>query len=101
MVRMSDPIYKVSIHFDAEYGQLEYDTIQKTIHVVLDDVQKKQTVEKYLSESHVIEDADGPDLRTFHAKKLIPTDSLESFKLALTRLWHHTGVYVDWSRPTK
>jgi hypothetical protein len=97
---MSDRIFKVSIHFDAVYGQLEYDTIEKTSRVVLDDAGKKQAVEKYLSESHVIEDADGTDLRTFHAKKLIPTDSLESFKLALTRLWHHTGVYVDWSRPT-
>jgi hypothetical protein len=38
-------------------------------------------------------------LQTFHAKTVVPTDSLDSFKLALTRLWQHTGIYVDWSRP--
>ena len=97
---MSDRVYKVVVHFAAEYGQVEYDILEKTICVVLADTDKRTAVEKYLSESHVIENADGTDLRTFHPKKLLPSESLESFKLAMTRLWHHTGVYVDWGRPT-
>jgi hypothetical protein len=97
---MSDRIFKVVIHFAAEYGQINYDVVDKTVQVVLEDAVKRQAVEKYLSGPHVIKNADGPDLRTFHDKSLVPTESLDSFKLALTRLWHHTGVYVDWSRPT-
>ena len=97
---MGDLSFKVVIRFAAQYGQIEYDVAEKTVKVVLDDAEKRQAVEKYLSTRHVIENADGPDLRTFHAKSLIPTESLDSFKLALTRLWHHTGIYVDWSRPT-
>ncbi len=100
MTKMSDQVFKVVIHFAAEYGQLEYDIIEKTVRVVLNDAAKKMAVEKYLSEPHVIQNADGQDLYTFHPKSLVPTESLESFKLALTRLWHHTGIYVDWSRPT-
>lgn len=97
---MGNRVFKVSIHFAAEYGQVEYDTQDKTVRVVLNDAEKKQAVEKYLSEPHVIADADGQDLLTFHSKTVVPTESLVSFKLALTRLWHHTGIYVDWSRPT-
>ena len=97
---MSERIFKVVIHFAAEYGQLEYDLQEKTVRVELDDPAKRQAVENYLVSQHVIEDADGEDLRTFHAKTLVPIESLDSLKLALTRLWQHTSVYVDWSRPT-
>jgi hypothetical protein len=97
---MSEQIFKVVVHVAAEYGQVEYNISTKAIRVILGVAEKKAAVEKYLSESHVIQNADGTDLRTFHAKTLFPAESLESFKLAMTRLWHHTGVYVDWSRPT-
>lgn len=96
---MSERVFKVVIHFAAEYGQIEYDQQEKTVRVELNDSVKKQAVEQYLSGSHVIEDADGEDLRTFHAKNIMPTENLASLKLALTRMWLHTGVYVDWSRP--
>jgi hypothetical protein len=100
MANMSDRIYKVVVHFDAEYGQIEYDTHEKTIRVLINDQDKRQSVEKYLSEPHVMDSADGSDLRTFHSKNVKALEDLASMKLALTRLWQHTGVYVDWSRPT-
>ena len=96
---MNQDVHKFVIHFAAEYGQVEYDAQNKTFRVLLSDEQKRQAVEKYLSQSHVIQHADGKDLQTFHAKPVLPVESLESFKLALTRLWQHTGIYVDWSRP--
>jgi len=97
---MSESVYKVVIHFAAEYGQLEYDLEEKKVSVELSDSAHRQAVEQYLAGSHVIEDADGNDLRTFHAKTIKPAESLDNLKLALTRMWYHTGVYVDWSRPT-
>ena len=93
-------MFKVVIHFAAEYGQINFDIEAKSFQVILADAGKRQLVEKYLSEPRVIQNADGQDLRTFHPKTLLPVESLESFKLALTRMWQHTGVYVDWSRPT-
>ena len=98
---MSQSIHKFVVHFAAEYGQVEYDANKKSFRVLLSDEPKRQAVEKYLSQSHVIQQADGNDLQTFHAKTVVPTDSLDSFKLALTRLWQHTGIYVDWSRPAE
>ena len=96
---MSVKTNKFVIHFDAVYGQIEYDSDNKTFRVLLDDIEKKRSVEQYLNESHAIKNADGNDLMTFHAKSVFPVESLECFKLALTRLWQFTGVYVDWSRP--
>lgn len=98
---MDELIFKVVIHFAAEYGQIEYDARKKTVQVTLADPMLRRAVEEYLTTPHVIADADGADLLTFHEKTLVPTESLAGMKLALTRLWHHTKVYVDWSRPTK
>ena len=97
---MKDRVFKVVIHFAAEYGQIEYDAQEKKVKVELSDSTKRQAVEKYLTSPHVIEDADGNDLLTFHPKTITPTESLSGLKLALTRMWHQTEVYVDWSRPT-
>ena len=96
---MNENIHKFVIHFAAEYGQIEYDAMHKSFRVLLDDQAKRHSVENYLSQSHQIHQADGDDLQTFHTKLVQPVESLESFKLALTRLWQHTGIYVDWSRP--
>lgn len=98
---MDEQVFKVVIHFAAEYGQIEYDVRQKSVRVSLADPAMRQAVETYLNAPHVIADADGDDLLTFHAKTVVPTESLASLKLALTRMWHHTKVYVDWSRPSK
>ena len=95
---MDEPIFKVVIHFAAEYGQVEYDPRSKTVRVILADSTMRRKVEEYLASSHVIADADGEDLLTFHTKTVVPTENLASMKLALTRMWHHTKVYVDWSR---
>jgi hypothetical protein len=97
---MSGNIHKFSIHFAAVFGRVDYDSTEKTFQVFLDDAGYKKAVENYLSLPHVIQNADGDDLRTFHPLTVVPTENLESFKLALTRLWQNTGVYVDWSRPT-
>ncbi len=96
---MNENIHKFVIHFAAEYGQVEYDAQNKSFRVLLDDQEKRQAVENYLSQAHQIHQADGDDLQTFHTKTVVPVDSLDSFKMALTRLWQHTGIYVDWSRP--
>ena len=97
---MNVNIFKVVVHFAAEYGQIEYDAHEKKFSVALDNPDKKQSVETYLANPHVIDYADGQDVHTFHSKNVTPTENIESMKLALTRLWQHTGVYVDWSRPT-
>lgn len=91
--------YKVAIHYDIECGQVEYNLQTREISVVLGHSQKKRAVEEYLATTHTMPVADGDDLVTFHTRQLQAKDSIESFKLVLTRMWQKTGVFVDWSRP--
>ena len=93
--------YKVAIHYDQECGQVEYNPQTNEVFVTLGHPQKKKAVEDYLSKAQTMPVADGSDLVTFHTRQLKANDSIESFKIVLTRLWQNTGVYVDWSRPVK
>jgi len=91
-------IYKVAIHYEDVCGQVAYDPNTKTITVVLDDAQKRREVEEYLSQVHIIPVAQNT-LRDFKPVIVNPSESVESFKLAMSYLWQHTEVMVDWSRP--
>jgi hypothetical protein len=93
--------YKVAIHYDEECGQVEYYPETHEIIVVLGHTLKKKAVEDYLSNVQSMPVADGEDLVTFHTRQLKADESIDSFKNVMTRLWHHTGVYVDWSRPVR
>lgn len=96
---MNEERFKVVIHtYTGTFGWVAYDGSQHKITVSLDDKDKKEAVENYLSSRHVIRTAQG-DLRAFKEVDILPADSLENFKLALTRMWEATGVCVAWSRP--
>lgn len=96
---MEPVLYKVAIHYDLDCGRIEYNPATHQINVILDNAVKKLLVEEYLKSEQLMPVADGDDLVTFHSKKLNAAESVESFKLVLTRMWQKTGVYVDWSRP--
>ena len=51
----------------------------------------------YLNDEHAIEHATGLD--TYERLTVKPLESLDNFKLALTRMWEAIDVQVDWSRP--
>lgn len=91
-------LYRVAIHYNEEIGFLEYNETDKTANVVLAVAEKKAEVEAYLAAAHEIR-VPKDSLMDFSITTVQPLCSLESFKLALTRLWGITGVYVDWSRP--
>lgn len=91
-------VFRVAIHHRNDNGYIEYDLTTKKMNVVLADETKRQEVEKYLASEHTIRTAQ-KTLIDFEAAKTIPGESIEKFKLALTRLWENTGVLVDWSRP--
>lgn len=96
---MNEEIFKVVLHTDGgAYGWVEYNGGQHSITVSLSDEVKKKAVEDYLNSRHTIKTAQ-QDLRAFKEVDVLPADSLENFKLALTRMWESTGVYVAWSRP--
>lgn len=98
-VKMKEELFKVCIHTDqAIYGTLEYNPTTHAVSVHLSDAVKKAEIENYLSSRHTIQTAQH-DLREFKKVDILPTENLESFKLALTRMWEATQVCVAWSRP--
>jgi len=93
-----EELFRVTIHFNKDYGYIEYNPTTKAIKVVLDNPVKRELVEKYLATKHFINRSQ-QGLRDFIKVEVVPTESLDMLKLALTRLWEQTGVLVDWSHP--
>ncbi|WP_110954921.1 hypothetical protein [Anaerosinus massiliensis] len=91
-------IYRVAIHYNEDNGYIEYAKEEKAAKVVLETVDKKEQVESYLAQTHEI-NVPNETILDFSKRMVNPLNSLEEFKLSLTRLWGITGVYVDWSRP--
>lgn len=90
--------YKVAVQHNNKCGYIEYDQANKTIKVVFDEPATRQIIENYLASEHVVR-IPGEGLLDFKEVTIRPSESVESFKTALTRIWEKTGVHVDWSRP--
>ena len=92
--------FSVAIQYHGENGYIEYDAESRQAHVVLGDAAGREAAEKYLAEKHEIR-VPHKTLRDFTVEQVEPLADLDSFKLALTRLWNTTEVHVDWSRPVE
>ena len=91
-------LFRVAIHYGVNSnGFLSYDTDTKTVTVDLPEQEWVDKVRAYLNEERAIENATGLD--TYERVQVKPLDSLDNFKLALTRMWEAIDVQVDWSRP--
>ncbi|MDD4600478.1 hypothetical protein SDC9_15056 [bioreactor metagenome] len=91
-------IYRVAVHYGNDNGFVEYNLETKTIKVDLAHDEKRREAEEYLAKEHTIAVAqDG--IRDFKDQKVNAAQDVESFKLALTRMWEAIDLHVDWSRP--
>lgn len=91
--------FAVTLNYHCNYGYVEYDSENKQAQVVLDVAEAKERVEKFLSEKLTLDVQEGETVRQFVTKTLDPLESLENFKICLTRLWFNTDVSVEWSMP--
>jgi len=90
--------YRVAVHYGEALGYVEYDAATKKINVHLPNKEMKVKAEQYFAAEHEI-NVPHETLRDFTKKFIRPADSLEEFKLALTRIWGKLQLHVDWSRP--
>ena len=88
----------VAVSYGDDLGYIEYDETKKVINVTLANEEGKKKAETFLNEIHKIA-IPHETLLDFTEENINPAADVESFKLALTRLWEATGVHVDWSRP--
>lgn len=91
-------LYKVVIRNDMDYGYVQYNTETKELEVVLKDEAKREQVKQYLTARQTLM-APQQTLLDFCEHTMVPVDNVDNLKLALTRLWNHTGILVDWSHP--
>lgn len=91
--------FSVTLNYNCHYGYVEYNDVTKTAAVTLPVAEAKAAVEEFLASPLTLDLPQGETIRDFVTKTLQPLESLESFKLCLTRLWGRTGVRVEWSMP--
>lgn len=91
--------FSVTLNYNCHYGYVEYNDVTKAAAVTLPVAEAKAAVEKFLASPLTLDLPQGETIRDFVTKTLQPLESLESFKLCLTRLWGKTGVRVEWSMP--
>ena len=91
--------FSVTLNYNCHYGYVEYNDATKTAAVTLPVAEAKAAVEEFLASPLTLDLPQGETIRDFVTKTLQPLESLESFKLCLTRLWGRTGVRVEWSMP--
>lgn len=97
---MSDNIYSVAVSCRDSIGWIEFDAAAGTVEIHLDDEKAVADAKEFLTSSHEIR-IPHETLRDFSPVTVNPLADVESFQLALTRLWENTEVHVDWSRPVE
>ena len=90
--------FSVAISYNNHLGWIDFDESTHTAVVNLNDETGKKLVEDYLKVNHTIR-IPHKTLMDFTDEDVTPLADLQSFQLALTRLWNETKVHVDWSRP--
>jgi hypothetical protein len=93
-----DKLFKVAIRYNDQYGYIAFNPENKQLTVALPNEAKRREAEEYLTTPKKIWAAKD-SLLEFEHRDIVPNESLDSLKLALTRIWEATEVFVDWSRP--
>ncbi len=81
-----------------DIGYIEYYIQEKKADIFLKSEQAKKSVTDFLAKSLTLQ-IPHKTMHDFTSVTINPLDNLDNFKLALTRLWEYTNVYVNWSRP--
>lgn len=92
--------HQITINYEGNYGIVELDD---QLHIITAEIkgapEKAAETVKFLAEPREVAVLVGPTIRDVQKKTVTAKDDLESFRLALTRLWVNTGVLVEWSMP--
>ena len=90
--------FKVAVQYGSEAGWLEYDEEKQKAEIHLGDREACAKADEFFCTKLEMQ-VPHETLMDFTKITVEPLCDLESFKLALSRLWEATGIHVDWSRP--
>lgn len=91
---------KVAIHHKDDYGWVEYDSVSKEVMVTHSNEAVKNTVSHYLGEERDITVPIG-DEKSLGDRSIVsikPLENQSNLEIALTEMYHATGVHVDWGK---
>ena len=91
---MSDT-FRIAINQGPIFGTLSYNVNTKEVVIDFPKEDIKKQAELYFTQTHTIRKP--VDLREFIDVEVVPTRSLEEFKLSLLDLYNQTSLRVDWS----
>ncbi len=93
-------IFKVAAHTgDNNNGYISYNTETKELAVCLNNEEVNAKVREYLTTERVLHRF--TDLSYYETIRAVPTQDVDTLKLALCYIWFTLGVHVDWSRPVE
>lgn len=93
-------IFKVAAHTgENNNGYIEYNMETKELGVHLNDEEINARTREYLTTAQSLHRF--TDLSYYETVNVVPTENVESLKLALCYIWLAIGVHVDWSRPVE
>ncbi len=96
MFRVAVSYYALDDYSDV--GYVEYNIEDKKADIFLKSEEAVKAVKDFWGKALTMQ-IPHKSLHDFTSVTIKPLESLENFKLSLTRLWENTNVYVDWSRP--
>lgn len=85
----------VAVRLQSIVGSIQYDEDLKEIIVIFPLAVVAQKIEHFLA--HPIAIRKALSLTEFVDKIVVANRSMQEFREALTMLYHHTGVRVEWS----
>jgi len=90
----------VTLNYNGNYGFVEFNDATKELIIQIPNQEEAvQKVREYLTTPHEMDVPGDKSLCEFETVTVNALESVEQFKLALTRLWVNTEVLVEWSMP--
>lgn len=92
----------ITLNYEGNYGYVEFNDETKELHIFIPNSSAmEQTVREYLTTPQTMDIPGKNGIREFETVTLHALDSVEVFKIVMTRLWVNTQVLVEWSIPPK
>jgi len=87
---------KLKIRHEGKEGYVKYDEKNKEVEVYFPDDFIETEVYNYLNNKRVFRIPESNRIDDFREDLAYPYDNMTYFELAMSSLWGHTGVLVDW-----
>lgn len=87
---------KINIHHEGKEGWVHYDPLGEEVMVTHPNAEVRNTVNHYLTNAKTFTMPASEHRGSFMNIQAKPVDSTDFMNMALTEMYHTTGVHVNW-----